>query len=982
MRAASDLPRPRRRGLGNRGRIGLVVLAVALFLLLISLRGIAGFYTDLLWFDSLGYRSTFTGILGAKAVLTILFVVLFFVVLWVNLFVADRLAPRFRPAGPEEEVIERYHELIGHRTGLVRVGVAAVFALIAGAGVGSHWNDWILFLNGGDFGIKDRQFDTDVGFYVFKLPFLSFVVDWAFASFVIVLIVVAVAHYLNGGIRLQGAAQRVTPQVKAHLSVLLGMLAAVKAVDYYLQRFELTFSSRGVVDGASNTDVKAQLPALQLLMLISLAAVVLLIVNIRRRGWVLPALAVGLWAFVAIVVGGVYPALYQRFRVEPAESSREEPYIERNIEATRAALGLETENLDFAATGEITTDDLDANASVVRNIRLWDPEQMEAAFGRLQARRTQYTVNDVDIDRYMVNGELTQVELGVRDLNPDGIPQSSWEGRHLIYTHGHGVIMAPANAKDRSGRPDLIVRDVPVRSDAEEIQIEQPGVYIGEGLGGYAIINTDRREVDFEGDDGETVLTTYDGADGVGIGSYLRRAAFALRFADVNPLFSGNIRSDSKILFQRDVRERIETLAPFLSFDHDPYPVVVDGGIKYVIDAYTTSNRYPYGQGANREGLDSGSGLNHNFNYVRNSVKAVVDAYEGSVTFYVVDESDPLIRAYRKAFPELFTDGDEVPEELEAHFRYPEDLFVVQTNMWGRYHLDAADDFYTNTGAWTVAQDPDLDRTATTAAPGQLAPAVSSQVKRISPQYLLTQLPGEDEPSFLIFRPFVPVSRGEEERIELTAFMVAKSDPGSYGDLITYVLPPAAQVDGPVQAAANMAQDAQVSETLTLLNRSGSSATLGNLVMVPIEQSLLYVRPLYVEATGAEIPEIRYVVASFQGQVAMEVTLSEALGELFDVPPPATQEEEPVDDGTAPPGGPGQPTEPDQPDQTVAELLGRASTAFDEADAALREGDLATFQEKVEEGRGYVQEARRREGGDGSTAPASTTTTTTEPPEA
>src|SRR3954447_9406112 len=402
MRMPADLPRRRRRpNVGARGRITLVVLAVALFVLLTSLRGIAGFYTDLLWFDSLGFRRVFTGVLGAKFTLAFIFSAAFFVLLWLNLLIADRLAPRFRPAGPEEEVLERYHAMVGNRTGLVRLGIAIVFGLIAGIGTSGKWHDWILFRNAQDFHVKDAQFGFDVGFYVFRLPFLTFVVDWLFASLIIILIVTAVAHYVNGGIRVQGAAQRVTPQVKAHLSVLLGVLAVVKAVAYYLQRFELNFSTRGAVDGATYTDVKAQLPALNLLIIISAVAVVLFIVNIWRRGWVLPMLAVGLWAFVALVVGGIYPAFIQRVKVQPAESSKEQPYIKRNITATRAAINLsEVGSTAFAANDDLNAADLVADSDTVRNIRLWDPNVIAKAFQKLQEVRDYYQISDVDVDRY------------------------------------------------------------------------------------------------------------------------------------------------------------------------------------------------------------------------------------------------------------------------------------------------------------------------------------------------------------------------------------------------------------------------------------------------------------------------------------------------------------------------------------------------------------------------------------------------------
>lgn len=961
MRVPSDLPRPRRERLGQRGRIGLVVLAIALFLLLTSLRGIAGFYTDLLWFDSLGFGEVFTGVLRAKISLTLLFSLLFFVVLWLNLFIADRLAPRFRPAGPEEDVIERYHELIGHRTGLVRTLVSVVFALIAGAGVGSRWNDWILFTNGKSFGVKDPQFNTDAGFYVFKLPFLSFVVDWAFASVVIILVVTAVAHYLNGGVRLQTAAQRVTPQVKAHLSVLLGLLAVIKAAGYVLQRYELALSTRGTVDGATYTDVKAQLPAIQLLILISLAAAALLVVNIWRRGWVLPVLAVGLWAFVAIVIGGIYPAFIQRVKVGPAESSKERPYIARNIKATRYAYGLDNvENVSFPANTSLAAGDLAAASSTVRNIRLWDPATMQLAYQNLQEGRSFYKINDVDVDRYVINGQLTEVELGVRNLNTAGTPQKSWEAKHLIYTHGHGVVLAPANAKDANGRPSFVLRDVPVKS-AGGITIKQPAVYIGEDLTGYVVTNTKRQEVDYQGD--ETATNTYAGKDGVRIGTYLRRAAFSLRFGDINPLISGNITSKSRILFQRDVRERAKTLAPFLQYDQDPYAIVVGGRIKYVLDAYTTSSRFPYSQRAERDDLPEGSGLDRNFNYVRNSVKVVVDAYDGTTTFYVVDPSDPLARAYRSAFPKLFSPAKSVPAEVRSHFRTPEDLFYIQTNMWGRYQLSNPDDFYTRSGAWAVAQNPELEQTTSTSAtlPGQVV--TSTRARRIEPYYLLTQLPGDSEASFVLFRPFVRFSN-EDQRQELSAFMVARSDPENYGKLTTFVMPNNRQIDGPSQAAANMKSDEEVSRTETLLGQTGSRLLPGNLVIVPVNDALLYVRPLYVLAqTGAPIPELRKVITSYNGEVAIDDTLQGALAQLFGDAPPT--QEVPGSGGAPPsPGG-----------QSVSELLAQAVQAFSDADAALRNGDLATYQQKNKEGQDLVKRAQGS-----SASPSSTTTTSTTQP--
>ena len=975
MRVPSDMPRPRRAGIGSRGRIGLVLAAIALFILITSLRGIAGFYTDLLWFESLGYRGVFTGVLGAKVSLTVLFTLIFFAVLWVNLFIADRLAPRFRPMGPEEEMIERYHELIGNRTVLVRTAVSLLFGIIAGAGVGGKWRDWLLFTHAQKFGIKDAQFHTDAGFYVFKLPFLQFLVSWAFASTIVVLIVTAVAHYLNGGIRVQTAAQRVTPQVKAHLSVLLGMLAVIKACGYYLQRYQLQFSTRGTVNGATYTDVKAQLPALQLLLLISLAAVVLFIVNIWRRGWVLPVLAVGLWGFVAVVMGGIYPAIVQRFSVQPSESSKEAPYIKRNIAATRQAMNLSGPHVatkQFSATDDLDSAQLADNQATVKNIRLWDPQQMKLTYQQLQGLRPFYAINDVDVDRYKIDGETRQVMISARDLDTSGVQQSSWEARHLTYTHGYAAVAAPSNAKDDDGRPSFLLDNIPPQTDQAALMLQQPGIYIGTGQSGYKVVNSGRKEIDYQGKD--TQLTQYKGKDGVKIGNYVRRAAFALRFADFNILISGNVEPQSKILLLRDVRERVSHLAPFLSFDADPYAVIVDGRVKWIIDGYTTTSKFPNAQHADTSSLPNGSGLHGSFNYVRNSVKAVVDAYDGTTTFYVVDDHDPILKAYRSAFPKLFTDGSKVPDELRAHFRYAEDLFRVQTNMWGRYHIDNADDFYNQNDAWTVAQEPSTPSgaTPTTSNTGQ-STGVTTQSDRIDPYYLLMRLPGEQKESFLLLRPFVPAS-GDTKK-QLTAFMVAKSDPGDYGQLETFVMPRSDLPDGPGIAAGTMQQDEAVSQLETLLGQAGSDLLYGNLILVPIDNSLLYVRPVYTVASkGAQVPSLKKVIVEFHGRVAVEDTLKAALADLFGATPD-TGESQPgtgSGGGTSPP-----PTAP----QSVSDLLKKAQQSFADADKALKAGDLETYAKKEKEGRDYVNQADQRAAASsstsGSTSTSSSTTTTT-----
>ena len=567
-----------------------------------------------------------------------------------NLYIADRIAPKFRPSGPEEELIERYHEFVGRRAGLVRIGVSLLFAVVAGAGVSGQWQEWLLFRNYVPFHIEDPQFHKDVGFYVFQLPFLSFLVGWFFAAFVIVLIVSAVAHYLNGGIRVQTPFQRVTPQVKAHLSVLLALVALVKAAGYYLQQFSLSVSTRGTVDGPTYTDVHTQLPAIRLLMVISVFSVGLFLYNIFRRGWVLPVLGVGLWAFVAVVAGTIVPTLVQKFQVEPSESTKEAPYIDRNIKATRAAMNLSNvTTTSFDNDNQLTTANVLANQDTIENVRLWDPNIMPETYRALQSLKPFYKIEDVDVDRYVIDGKLTQVVLSARELNSGGVPQQSWEGTHFAFTHGYGVVLSSSSSQTADGQPDQLVRGIPITNDTG-IKLDQPGIYFGQRLDGYVVVNSKREEIDFEDVAGRNATTTYTGADGVKMDSWIKRAAFALRFGDFNPLVSGNVTSSSRILINRDINARLRSIAPFLTFDSDPYPAILDGKVKWIADGYTTTDRYPYAQ---RAVSDEDSSLSGRFNYVRNSVKAVIDAYDGTTTLYIVDQNDPIIRGVPEGIPEV-----------------------------------------------------------------------------------------------------------------------------------------------------------------------------------------------------------------------------------------------------------------------------------------------------------------------------------------
>ncbi len=974
MRAPTDLPKRRRRS--KSGRIVIVVVAAALVLLLLSLRGIAGFYTDYLWFGELRLTSVWRSILGTKIGLAVVFTLAFFVIMWVNLKIADLIAPPFRPMGPEEQVIERYHSFIGSRAGLVRIGLSAVFALVAGPGAAGQWNSWLLFRNSVSFGTKDPQFGRDVGFFVFRLPFISFTLDWLFATILIVLLVTAVAHYLNGGIRFQTPMQKVTPQVKVHLSVLLAILALLKAAGYYFQRFELVYSERGVVQGATYTDVKAQLPAINLLLIISLFACALFLVNILRRGWVLPVIAVGLWALVSVAAGAAYPAFVQKFRVQPNESTKERPYIARNIEATRRAFNLSGTNVrDFQYNTQLSATDLANNEETVRNIRLWDPAVLIRTYKRLQEIRTFYQFNDVDVDRYQLGDRTTQVEISARELNPGGIPSPSWVNQHLVYTHGYAAVASPSNAVAADGNPDFLMKDLPPQSPPGGIEITQPAIYFGQNVGSYAIVDTKQKEIDFTEANGTNHTSTYRGTGGVKMGSRLRRAALALRFGNVDTLISSFIGPNSKAIYVRDIDERVRKAAPFLRYDSDPYPVVFKGKIYWIYDAYTVSGRYPYSQQADTSRLRPGSGLSGNINYVRNSVKVVIDAYNGSMVYYVVDDNDPIAKAYAKAFPKLFTDASEMDPELRQHLRYPEDLFRVQTNMYGLYHMTDAASFYNKTDAWDIAQAPGAVGSAVSVATAQ-SPAVAQQTQakepRMVPYYLLMRLPEEQQEDFLLLQPFVPFSK-DDSRKDLTAFMVAKGDPDNYGQLEAFVMPRQLQIDGPALVNARINQQPEISKEITLLGSpgQGSKVILGNMLLIPVEQSILYVQPLYVESDQTPLPQLKRVIAVYSDKVVMRETLAGALTAIFGEAPP-TLEQEPREGQPEPTTTPTPTPEPGATppaNPTVQDLINQATSHFDSAQAALGRGDLAGYQRENDIARDLIRQASQAIQGTAAAAP-------------
>jgi len=958
---------PPTRSLG-RGRIFGVIALVAVLFVLASLRGLSNVYTDYLWYDDLGRTDVWGGILGTKIVLAVVFIAIFFVLAWGNLVIADRIAPALRPPGPEEELLSRWHDSVGNRSGLIRFIVAGVTALLAGGGAASQWNEWFLFSNQSDFeGLTDPVFDQNVSFYVFRLPFYSFVVNWFFAAFVTIGVITAAWHYVNGGIRIQTVNRRSTPQVKAHISVILAILALLKAADYWLDRFELLTSTQGFRQGAFFTDINASLPAINLLLLISLFSVGLLVANIWQRGWALPSLAVGLWALVAVVAGSIYPAAIQQLRVGPDEERREEPFIARNIEATRLAFGLDNVATgDFTYSGSIDVDNILDERDVFSNARLLDPRIIDDSFTLNQQDRAVYGSfsQRVDVDRYTIDGELTPVVIGVRQLNDDG--GGSWEQEHAVNTHGYGVVLAPANEFTSNGQPNFVIRDTPLRNDLDEVVIDQPQIYFSDKRLRYAVIGTSQREADFI--DG----FSYDGDGGVSIASGLRKLAFAFRFGELEPLISGTLQDESEIIFIRDVTDRARRIAPYLHFDSNPYPVIIDGGVKYVVDAYTTSDRFPYAQLAPTQQLPNGADLRHSFNYVRNSVKAVVDAYDGTIDMYVVDDEDPILKAYQKQFPDVYRSIDEMPDELRNHLRFPEDLFRIQTELWGRYRLDGVSDFYANILSWSVSDNPDSvsgGQRIVTRDPSDPTRIIPQRNQPVDPYYQVTRLPDEDAPSFVLMRSFSPRSDQGILR-ELTSFFAARVGPDGKPELRQYEMTAGVSVNvkGPFQVDEALNADPTISEESTELGQSGSVFLSGNLNVLLVDEAVVYVRPFYVRREASADnpsaptePLIEFVAAVHQDQgqdetrIGFSTTYAGALAQLFDIPVSVavqlTGEEELVDTGIidAPDGG----VIDGETPEAVRQRLSDAIKKLEEAEAVLP--DFAEYDRLQAEARAELE---------------------------
>lgn len=906
----------------RRSRRRAIAIA-AVVVLLLGASSLARFYTDVLWFQEVGFESVLWTSIGTRALVGAVVAAAVALIVWVNLVVASRAAPVYGGfvVGGRTIVdpMERYREVLTPYVRWLRIAAAAVIGILSGIGASAAWRTVLLWMNRVPFGERDPQFGRDVAFYVFDLPFFRTALDLVWFALIASLLVTLVAHAFHGSLRPQLGLRGVTPGALAHVSVLLGLMALVKAVQYYLGTFGLNFSSRGVVTGASYTDVNAHLPALRLLAIISIVSAVLFIVNIRVRRLSLPLAAVGIWVLTAFLAGFLWPTAIQRFSVEPQELQRESEFIARNLDATRTGFGLaDVDRRTFLATPDISPEGVEASSNILANVRLWDPDTLGLAYEQLQAIRLYYTFPDVDIDRYEVEGETRQVLLAARELSLDQLPPGSrgWQNQHLQYTHGYGIVASLANSIGSAGQPDFLVSDIPgtVEEGAEDLALEQPRVYFGESFepAEYSIVNSGQAEVDYAAD--EVVRNNYEGDGGIELSSIFRKLAFAIRESDPNIVLSDLIEPESRILFYRNVRDRVMRAAPFLSFDSDPYVAAVDGRLVWILDGYTSTPWYPYSQrfdaGAAVTSSEEPGVLSGSVNYVRNSVKVVVDTADGGMKFYVVDEEDALIQAWRAAFPDLFTD-EEPSADLRAHFRYPEDLFNLQTEVYRTYHMQEPDDFFAKEDAWDVADNP-----AT---------------------YLLTQLPGEVDEEFVLTRAATP--RGKRNMVSL---MVARSDPEAYGELVALTFPASNPPNGPGQVANLIRQDEEVSQAETLLGQQGSDTFFGSLIVLPIEDAILYVQPFFVEAEDVGIPELKRVAVVLGDDVVFEETFDAALAQLFDLEEP-DDTDEPGEEEPSEPGDPGEPASPE-----LAGLVEEAGRVYEAAQDALARGDFEEYGRLIE----------------------------------
>jgi hypothetical protein len=920
----------------------LVPVVAGVIALIVVVSVVAGVWTDYLWFHSVGYTSVFDTTYGVKWLLFIVTALFMAAVVGFNAWLAYRIRPAFRPAAPDQQSLEGYRSIIEPRRRLALSLLLGLIGLIAGLTAAGSWRTWLLFANRTSFHTTDPQFHLDISFFVFVYPFLRMVLTYLFAAVLLSLVVSLLVHYLYGALRPQVKGQRATPAARSHLFVLVGVFMLLKAAAYWVDRYGIDFSQRGIVQtGASYTDVNAILPAKTVLAVIAVICAALFFAGALRRNTLLPAVGFGLLVLSAVIIGGVYPAIIQQFVVKPNELVKETPYLSREIISTRRAYGVSgVKVMPYSATSTESPALLAKQVTALPDVRLMDPAVVSQAFQQLQQVKSYYKFpNVLSVDRYVLPGSSTPQDtlIGVRDMNGPPAGQANWINSHLVYTHGFGVVAAPTSTAQADGDPAFTENDIPPTG---EFQLTQPRVYFGPQETSYAIVGGHQQELDYPNEStGGQQNTTYTGSGGVPIGSALNRLLYAIKYRQLNILLSGAIDGKSKIMYIRDPLSRVAKVAPFLTLDGDPYPVIVNGQIVWVVDGYTTTDNYPYSQrlslqSATSNSYSPGGSASGQVNYIRNSVKATVNAYTGAVHLYQWSNNDPVLDTWMKAFPGIIQPAKDIPAALMAHLRYPEVLFEAQRQILAQYHVTVAQEFYGGQNFWAVPTDP-----------SGVTPKQFSQ----PPYYMTITMPGYRQPEFSLTTSFTP--RG---RPNISAYMAVDSAPGpGYGTIRLLTLPQDTAILGPEQVQNSFESNTVVAPALTLLRQGGSKVTQGNLITLPVGGGLVYFEPVYVSQSSGtnsgSYPTLQRVLVYYDGQVGFAKNLQGALAQVFTGIPskPAT---------STPPTT--KPTSP-KANATVLKFLRQAETFYGDAQKALKSGNLAAYGRDIAKVKGALDKAKQ-----------------------
>jgi len=826
---------------------GLLVFIIIVGLIILFWQAV-GLITDWFWFQEVGYEQVFTITLMAQLLVALIFGGAFFLISYANLNLASRLSERMQLIFREGAITLPFFGVDAHLLKRIILIASLVLSLFVAQQAGAEWEQLLRFIKATPFGIKDPLFERDIGFYVFQLPFLHQVYGWSMSVLMITALATGLIYLMRRALLfIPPKTLQFSPAARSHLLVLLAALFLTATFGFWLDLADILYVKRGVVYGPGYTDVTTQLGVLRLLIVLCPLVAASLLFYIFKRSWRIPAVLIVVFLAVLVVGRGAYPAFVQRFKVVPNEMVLEKPYLERNIKYTRLAYRLyNIEDRMFPADNNLTKEDLKRNAPTVKNIRLWNHGPLLQTFAQIQEIRTYYKFIDVDNDRYTIGGDYRQVMLSPREILYAALPSRTWVNEHLTYTHGYGAVMGPVNRITREGLPEFFIKDIPPVASTN-IKITRPEIYFGEQSNEYVFVMAKRPEFDYPIGD-KNVYSRYAGKGGVPL-SFLRKILYAVRFGAFTILLSNDITSESRVMYYRNIKERVGRIAPFAHFDSDAYLVVSpQGRLLWFVDGYTVTDRFPYSEPTPQMG-----------NYIRNSIKAVVDAYDGSVTLYASDTDDPILKTYAKIFPGIFKPLADMPVELKRHVRYPPGMLTIQARMYLTYHMQDPQVFYNKEDLWAIP-----------------AKAVQGGEQEMEPYYTIMKIPGEREEEFVLLLPFTPRNKDN-----MSAWMAARCDAPNYGKVIVYNFPKQKLVYGPSQIEARINQETEISKQLSLWNQGGSQVIRGSLLAIPIEKSILYVESLYLAAEKGQLPELKRVIVAFGNAIAMEQNLDLALQKLF-----------------------------------------------------------------------------------------------------